>query len=62
LLSGFPIITLKALLSSPYVAHALCILFWFQHANNFGWEVQIMQLLIMQSPAVPCYLVLLRPK
>jgi hypothetical protein len=35
--------------------------FRFYHPNNIGWWVQIIQLLIMQSP-LPCYLVPPRPK
>jgi len=34
----------------------------FYHPNNTGWAVQIIQLLIMQRPPIPCYLVPLRPK
>ena len=34
----------------------------FYHPNNIGWGVQIIQLLIMQLPPLPCYLVLPRPK
>ena len=29
----------------------------FYHPNNIGWGVQIIQLLIMQFPPLPCYLV-----
>ena len=29
----------------------------FDHPNNIGWGVQIMKLLAMRSPPVPCYLV-----
>jgi hypothetical protein len=34
----------------------------FYHPNNIWWAVQIIQLLIMQLPPFPCYLVPLRPK
>ena len=34
----------------------------FYHPNNIGWAVQIIQLLIMQLPSLPCYLVSSRPK
>ena len=33
----------------------------FYHPNNIGWGVQIFQLLIMQLPPLPCYLVPPRP-
>jgi len=33
----------------------------FYHPHNIGWAVQIIQLLIMQFPLLPCYLVPLRP-
>jgi len=35
---------------------------WFYHPNYIGWGVQIIQLLIMQLPPLPCYLVPPRPK
>jgi len=34
----------------------------FYHQNNIGWGVQIIKLLIMQLPPLPCYLVPPRPK
>ena len=34
----------------------------FYHPKNIGWAVQIIQLLIMQFPPVPCYLVPRRSK
>ena len=34
----------------------------FYHPNNIGWGVQIIQLLIMQLPPLPSYLVSPRPK
>jgi hypothetical protein len=34
----------------------------FDHPNNTWWAVQTIKLLIMQSSALPCYLVLLRTK
>ena len=34
----------------------------FYHPHNIGWGVQIIQLLIMQFPPLPCYLVPPRPK
>ena len=34
----------------------------FYHPNIIGWGVQIIQLLIMQLPPLPCYLVSPRPK
>jgi hypothetical protein len=33
---------------------------WFDHPNNVWCGIQIMTLLIMQSPTVPCYLVPLK--
>ena len=33
----------------------------FYHPNNIGWGVQIIQLLYMQFPPLPCYLVPRRP-
>ena len=36
--------------------------FRFYHPHNTGWEVQIIQLLIMQFPPLPCYPVPSRPK
>jgi hypothetical protein len=34
----------------------------FHHPNNIGWGVQIIQLLNMQFPPLPCYVVLPRPR
>ena len=34
----------------------------FYHPKNIGWGVQIIQLLLMQLPPLPCYLVPPRPK
>ena len=34
----------------------------FYHPDNIGWDVQIIQLLTMQFPPIPCYLVPPRSK
>jgi len=34
----------------------------FDHPNNIGWAIQIIQLLVMQLPPLSFYLVPLRPK
>jgi len=50
--------------SSPlWVLHApLFWFFWFDYPNNIWWGLQIIKLLVMSSPPLPCYLVPLRPK
>ena len=56
--SGFPI---KTLYTPPPLPH-MCYMprsshsSRFYHPNNIGWGVQIIKLLIMQLPQVPCYL------
>ena len=35
---------------------------WFYKPHNIGWVVQIIKLLIIQFPPLPCYLVPLKPK
>ena len=62
--SGFPTKTLYTPLLSPLrtTCPAHLILLDFYHPNNIGWGVQIIKLLIMQLPPLPCFLVTLRPK
>ena len=40
----------------PYALHAPPISFFsINHPNNIGWGIQIIQLLVMQAPPLPCY-------
>ena len=49
--------------SPPYAIRALPISFFsFLSPEQYGWGVQIIKLLIMYFSALPCYLVLFRPK
>ena len=57
---GFPTKTLYTPLLSPI--HTTSHSSRFDHPNNIWCRVQIIQLLIMQLPPLPCYLVPLRPK
>jgi hypothetical protein len=62
--SGFPTKTLYALLLS---LHTCCVprlihYSWFDLPNKIGWGVQLINLIIMWSPPLPCYLVHLGPK
>jgi len=61
--SGFPSKTLYALLLSPHACHMTCPFpyFWFDHLNNIWKGVQVMKLLTVQSPPVPCKSFSLRP-
>ena len=38
------------------------ILLLFDHPSNIWWGLQVIKLLIMQSPPVPCHFIPLRPK
>ena len=62
--SSFPTETLYTPLSSPICATcpAHLISSRFYHPYNIGWAVQIIQLLVMQSPPFPRYLVPPRSK
>ena len=48
----------------PHARYMLCPAHssWFNHPNNTGLGVQIIQFLIMQLHPLPCYLVPVRPK
>ena len=59
--SGPPSKTLYTLLLSSILAPHISFS-QFYHPNNIGWGVQIIQLLILQLPPLPCYLVPPRPK
>ena len=51
------------LFSLPYVLHSPPISSsWVYHSNNIWWGEQLMQLLVMKSSPVHCYLVSFRPK
>jgi len=62
--SGFPTKTLYTPLLSPRRRYMPRPSHYsrFHHPSNIGWAVQITQLLIMQFPPLPCYLVPPRPK
>ena len=48
--------------NTPNVLHAPAHSFWFDHAKNIGWGLQIIKLLIMWFSTLTCYIVPLRPK
>ena len=61
--SGFAIKTMYAPLLFPVCAICLTHLIpLIDHPSDIWRGVQIMKLLIMQFPLVPCYLILVRPK
>ena len=62
ILSGFPTKSRMHLSSLPYVPHAPPPSRpRFDRPNNIWYGIQIIKLLTMQYPPIPCYLVPLRP-